>query len=170
MKHYKTILLRLAGRLLAISAGGLAWLSCTTPFAQAVGRLQEGSGQNQSSSSALQWLLPLAIVIIVIVRRVYLASQDAGKVPGISQAYGPAGGAICSKCGRAFARSYWSPNLITGKLCRCPHCGKWSVAPRASQAALAAAEAAHKTPAPGSDTHVRPEEGLRKRIEDSKYE
>ena len=58
-------------------------------------------------------------------------------VPG---QYGLAGGAVCPRCRLPFSRSVMAPNLLVGKLARCPHCGKWSLAPRASRQALEAAE------------------------------
>jgi hypothetical protein len=49
-----------------------------------------------------------------------------------SENYGPAGGSICRNCARPFGRHLWMPNLLVGKLSRCPHCGKWQLARRAS--------------------------------------
>jgi hypothetical protein len=59
-------------------------------------------------------------------------------VPG---QYGMAGGAVCPKCRMPFSRSVLGPNLVVGKLQRCPHCGKFSLVPRASKQALVEAEA-----------------------------
>ena len=55
--------------------------------------------------------------------------------------YGSAGGAVCRRCGFPYPRHFLSPNLLVGKLDRCPHCGKWAIIPRASRAALEEAEA-----------------------------
>ena len=84
--------------------------------------------------------------------------------------YGIAGGAICSKCGRPFARHLFSPNLLVGKLERCPYCGKWSVAPQASRDTLAAAEAAEVQASQPSVPEASPEEKLRRQIEESRYD
>ena len=46
--------------------------------------------------------------------------------------YGPAGGAVCPRCELPFSRSIFSPNLLVGKLVRCPHCGKFSLRAPAS--------------------------------------
>lgn len=54
--------------------------------------------------------------------------------------YGPAGGAVCPRCELPFSRSVFSPNLLLGKLVRCPHCGKVSLLPRASSSQLQEAE------------------------------
>lgn len=58
--------------------------------------------------------------------------------------YGPAGGVVCPRCALPFSRSLLSPNLLVGKLVRCPHCGKVSILPRASSARLQAAENRYK--------------------------
>jgi len=54
--------------------------------------------------------------------------------------YGPAGGAVCPRCDLPFSRLFLSPNLMVGKLVRCPHCGKFSVLAQAAQARLREAE------------------------------
>lgn len=55
--------------------------------------------------------------------------------------YGAAGGAVCPRCQLPYARGFWSPNLVGGRLERCPHCGKWAMARRATATMLQAAEA-----------------------------
>ena len=55
--------------------------------------------------------------------------------------YGILGGTVGPKCGLPFTLKFWGFNWFTGKLQRCPHCGKWSVVRHASPKALAAAEA-----------------------------
>ena len=82
-----------------------------------------------------------------------------------------AGGAICPRCQRPFARGVLSPNLLVGKLERCPFCGKWSVLAARPLAELRAAEAAELASAEGG---ARPdaadeEERLRREIEESRY-
>ncbi|HNT76580.1 MAG TPA: Ig-like domain-containing protein [Anaerolineae bacterium] len=103
----------------------------------------------------------------------FLTSRRRGPAPapGTPRNYGLAGGAICPKCGRPFARHMWAPNLVTGKLERCPYCGKWSIAMRASPDMLAAAEAAELTeageqPAPT----LSEEERLQRELENSRYQ
>jgi hypothetical protein len=83
--------------------------------------------------------------------------------------YGAAGGAVCPRCHLPFGRHLLSPNLMFGKLERCPHCGRIGVVPRASPQALEAAEArwAEKAPVPSA---ALPDEQLRRQIEDSRYE
>lgn len=111
------------------------------------------------------------ILLIVVGRRLLLlkGEKEMGAVDG-QAGYGLAGGAICPGCGRAFARHALSPNLIAGKLSRCPHCGKWSIVSRATPAALVAAEAARQTPAEPAASALSEEERLRRQIEESRYE
>jgi hypothetical protein len=83
--------------------------------------------------------------------------------------YGPAGGVVCPRCQLPFSRSLWSPNLVIGKLVRCPHCGKISIMGRASQQNIQRAEERYlKIDQPKS---IRSDqEDLRKQLEDSRFE
>jgi hypothetical protein len=96
--------------------------------------------------------------------------QQQRMEPGAPRNYGVAGGAVCPKCGRPFARHFASPNLFLGKLERCPYCGKWSVVRAASREALAAAEAAEARAAQPSVPEPSPEEKLRRQIDESRYQ
>lgn len=103
----------------------------------------------------------------------FLSTIRRGKTPTTSspRRYGLAGGAICPKCARPFARHLWAPNLVVGKLERCPHCGKWSIVARASSVALAAAEAAERADAGEQGAPVlSEEERLRRALEASRFE
>lgn len=42
------------------------------------------------------------------------------------------GVAVCKRCGKTFARSFFGMNLVVGKFEPCPHCGKWQITRRAS--------------------------------------
>lgn len=66
-----------------------------------------------------------------------LFSRKKEYVPG---EYGLAGGAVCPRCGLPFSRPYLAPNMLVGKLVRCPHCGKISVLPQSSLSSLQEAE------------------------------
>ena len=63
------------------------------------------------------------------------------------------------------------PNLLVGKLERCPHCGKWAIAGRASPAQLEAAEARYEKDAHQGevdpDQHERRYERM---LDDSRFE
>jgi hypothetical protein len=90
---------------------------------------------------------------------------------GAPRNYGLAGGAICSRCGRPFARHLWAPNMIMGKLERCPYCGKVAIARAASPSELAAAEAAElegvKAPEQATESGA---DQLRHDVEDSRFQ
>ena len=63
--------------------------------------------------------------------------------------------------------------MLTGKLDRCPHCGKWSVVRRATPAELSAAEAAELAAAKAEQAEtpgLSEEERLRQELEDSRYQ
>ena len=83
--------------------------------------------------------------------------------------YGPAGGTICPRCGLPFSRSGLAPNLMVGKLVRCPHCGKVSVLARASATRLEEAERKYSdTQGTASlNTNV---DNRRKLLDESRYE
>ena len=83
--------------------------------------------------------------------------------------YGAAGGAVCPRCHLPFGRHVLSPNLLFGKLERCPHCGRIGVVARAAPEALTAAEARWAEKAPSSPA-APPDEQLRRQIEESRYE
>ena len=91
---------------------------------------------------------------------------------GASRNYGIAGGTICPKCQRPFSRNLLSPNLMIGKLDRCPHCSKWSLVRRASSAQLAAAEAAElEIASDGEQTlTLSDQDRLRRDLDESRYE
>ena len=81
-----------------------------------------------------------------------------------------AGGAICPRCTFPYTRHMFAPNMLVGKLERCPHCGKWAIVPQANAAALQAAE--ERLAAEGEDQieTVSEEEKLRRMIEDSRFD
>ena len=120
----------------------------------AVGTLSDGSelysafvvrnflSTEDANQQVQDFILPLLLVIAAItlfgVGGPLLLGRKRKHTPGV---YGPAGGAVCRKCALPFSRSMLAPNMLVGKLERCPHCGKWAIVPRASAAALAEAEA-----------------------------
>ena len=121
-------------------------------------------------------IIPLAAVVIIAMLaglggQFLLSGRGQQRPePGAPRQYGIEGGAICPRCGRPFARHFLSPNLLLGKLERCPYCGKWSVVPAASREALAAAELAELEASKPSVPTVNPEEKLRRQIEESRYQ
>jgi hypothetical protein len=125
----------------------------------------------ESASVAGRLLIPiLVIAIIATVGSAWLSGRaNRFRTPGEARHYGAAGGAICPKCGRPFALSMFGLNLFTGKLVRCPFCGKWSVVRRARPEALAAAEAAEAADAQPAVRELSEEEKLRRELEESRY-
>ena len=83
--------------------------------------------------------------------------------------YGMAGGAVCPRCGLPFSRFYLSPNMLVGKLVRCPHCGKISVLPQASLSSLKEAESRYMEEE-SPQIISKGEEDIKKMIEDSRFE
>lgn len=92
--------------------------------------------------------------------------------PGTARNYGLLGGAVCPKCARPFALHWWAPNAsFTGKLDRCPHCGKWSLVRRAPLEVLRAAEQAELETAQSTvPEFISSEERLRREIEQSRFQ
>ena len=85
--------------------------------------------------------------------------------------YGAAGGAVCTGCKNPFSRSVLAPNLVVGKLGRCPHCGKWAIVRRASSVELDEAEARWVEEQEQGKREVLDEnERMRRMLEESKYE
>ena len=84
--------------------------------------------------------------------------------------YGMAGGVVCPRCQLSYARNFLAPNLVVGKLLRCPHCGKWAILPRASSVALEAAEKRYATKGVAEMDVSDEDQDYRKLIDDSRYE
>lgn len=102
--------------------------------------------------------------IIPLIRRKSGAEMPIGE-------YSIAGGTVCPRCKLPYSRHTFSPNLMLGKLERCPHCGKWSIRPRASQADLAAAEERLRAKdQEKAQIEVDPEESLRRSLDDSRFD
>jgi hypothetical protein len=131
---------------------------------------------SQGGQSVTKFILPLIIVVVVItllgsVGPALLGRKKLKELPlGAPRQYGSAGGAICPRCKRPFSRNFLSPNMLVGKLERCPFCGKWSILPSASPAALAAAEQAEREMAQQlQQPDIDDQDWLRKEIDDTKY-
>lgn len=115
-------------------------------------------------------ILGIAAVAIALGAVIPALLGKKGKAGPIGE-YSMAGGTVCPRCKFPFSRNTLSPNLVVGKLERCPHCGKWSIRARASQAELATAEerlrsAQDETPTIESD----PQDSLRRALDDSRYD
>lgn len=132
----------------------------------------------QANQSALRIAVPILVVVLgaVLLSALIPILSTRGKMehlpPGTQRSYGAMGGTICPKCGRPFSIQFLGLNLLTGKLNRCPYCGKWSIVRRRSIEVLRAAEQAELDQA-SSETIPSPlseEEKLRREIDNSKYQ
>jgi len=103
----------------------------------------------ESWQKAANIAVPLIVGVIVLVGLGALLPALMGRRSGSFKLgnYGLAGGAVCLNCGFPYPRHFLSPNLLVGKLGRCPHCAKWAIVPRASHAALEEAEARYRADA-----------------------
>lgn len=126
-------------------------------------------------SSALKIAGPLLAIALLASLLSAVIPFIGGKkgASGKRRSYGPAGGAICPKCQLPFSRHFLSPNLLVGKLERCPHCGKWSIVSRAPEQMLRIAEELEDAQAGASGSPTAPdteEERLRRALEESRYQ
>ena len=115
----------------------------------------------------LPFIALVAIISLGSVTLSVLIGRHKEFQPGV---YGIAGGAVCPRCGLPFSRSALAPNLIIGKLQRCPHCGKWSVVPRASKQALHEAEARLERRETQEINEVAEKDDYRKLLDESRFD
>jgi hypothetical protein len=99
----------------------------------------------EARSSALNIVIPIIALVVVFSLLGILGPALLGRRKDSFRLgeYSAAGGAVCSRCSMPFSRHVFSPNLLLGKLERCPHCGKWALVRRASRRELEAAEEAY---------------------------
>ena len=149
----------------------------------AVGYLADGTAVNgqefvrqflsadEAKSSTMKIVVPILIIVgvMTLVGTLGPVLMMRGKEfkPGN---YGAAGGAVCPRCTFPYSRSVIAPNLLVGKLQRCPHCGKWAIVARASQQNLDEAE--KRWYKQGTSSVETPSEGekMRQLLDDSRYE
>lgn len=142
-------------------------------------RSNEISVEFVSAEEGWQAGLRIALPILVVVFGAMLVSFvlmfiSSGKArqtpPGTHRNYGAAGGAICPRCGRPYSRHSFSPNMLFGKLERCPFCGKWAIVRARPLDELRAAEQAEvensEAEAPVQDA----EEHLRQEMDESRFQ
>lgn len=127
--------------------------------------LQREFMSSDQALNAIMWIIgPILLVsVAAAILAIWLnrRAQSQGTVGGLF------GGAICQQCGRPFAIHFFAINLVTARLDRCPHCGKWQMVRRASPEALAAAsEKNTAVSAPPS----APEKSLRNELDDSRFD
>jgi hypothetical protein len=98
---------------------------------------------DEAMQSVQDILIPLLIGVVLLMAIAGVVAKMITKRDAREHKigdYGAAGGAVCRRCGKPFSRHFLSPNLIVGKLERCPHCGAVGVFQRANPAELKAAE------------------------------
>jgi hypothetical protein len=111
-------------------------------------------------------LLAVGLLAVVGAAVPLLFSRQTSFVPG---AYGPAGGAVCRECRLPFSRPFLAPNLLVGKLVRCPHCRKWGLRARASREQLDRAETRYRERTAGSGPLPARDQDFDRVLEDSRY-
>jgi hypothetical protein len=131
-----------------------------------------------SGESAAEGTITLVVTILAVVLGISLIGvvgpmllRKKGKQRPIGE-YSAAGGAICPRCQLPYSRHVLSPNIIVGKLERCPHCGKISVVRRASQENLVQAEKRLRADSQKGiiDFQQDEEESLRRALEESRFD
>lgn len=125
---------------------------------------------NSKTFSLVGPILGITLLVSLIGFLVPMLTGKKGAQRPIGE-YGAAGGTVCPRCGFPFSRSVLSPNLLLGKLERCPHCGKWSIRARASQADLLAAEERLRAAQDeSSQIEIDPADNLKRALDDSRFE
>jgi DNA-directed RNA polymerase subunit RPC12/RpoP len=128
--------------------------------------LSSEQARGETQSLFIPLLIGISVLTVLGVSVPLLINKDKDFVLG---KYGPAGGVVCPRCKLPFSRSLFSPNLLVGKLVRCPHCGKISIQARASQSRLQEAEARFRNK--DKTGIIQHDDGdLHKLIEDSRFE
>jgi hypothetical protein len=125
---------------------------------------------------------PLAVGLVALAglgiaaQLLFMRKGSANTALGAPRRYGLKGGTICPRCGRPYARHFWSLNLLVGALDRCDYCGKVAVVRRYPADVLAAAERAEvealansESSLPAAENAMTEEERMKKLLEDSKY-
>ena len=135
---------------------------------------------NEGWEAGLKILAPMlslvfGVILLMIVGTIFSSGLTGKQLkdlpPGAERKYGLAGGAICPRCRRPFTRHLFAPNLLVGKLERCPYCGKVGVLAARSMTELRAAEAAEVSAAAAAPSNgASPDENLRKELDDSRYQ
>ncbi len=135
--------------------------------------VQEFLSAENAGGKTMELLVPILVIAVVVMGISALLpalSARRGKQQPIGE-YGLAGGTVCPRCQFPFSRNVISPNLLAGKLERCPHCEKWSIRPRAGAAALLAAEERLRAARGEGVAEVGGEEdSLKRALEESRFD
>lgn len=115
----------------------------------------------------------LALVLIWVLFSTLSRGRKKGELPSPGKHdYGVIGGTICPRCAHPFALNLFSPNMLVGKLVRCPNCRRWFIGRRASIEELRDAEEAAWALEHGAPqvSEMKDKEKARKGLDDSKYQ
>jgi hypothetical protein len=129
---------------------------------------------SETGNKTLQIIAPILIVVFgAIILSALISMISWGKTkkqnPTVRGSY-LMGGVICPRCAHPFGLSLLSINLLTGKLVRCPKCGKWSLLRSVSIDKLRAAEEAEMGTAEMSASTASVADKLKKELDDSRYQ
>ncbi|MBT3240108.1 MAG: hypothetical protein HON98_05285 [Chloroflexi bacterium] len=131
------------------------------------------SGED-AMASTLKLIVPILLVVGLFAVGGAVVPALLGKKGGAKPIgeYGIAGGSVCTKCSLPFSRNVLSPNMVAGKLSRCPHCGKWQIARRAFGEALTEAEGRLRADSKEGqmETATSADERLNEMLDDSQFE
>jgi hypothetical protein len=117
--------------------------------------------------------LSLIAVLLSAIIPVILSKKKGALAPGTERNYSVAGGTICSRCNRPFSRHMFAPNMLFGKLERCPHCGKWGIFRAYPMDVLRKAEESELDTGNlkiASKTSIDENDKLRDELDDTKYQ
>lgn len=128
----------------------------------------------EARSATLRLVVPILVIVfgfMLVGLLVPVLFNRGDKARSIGE-YGMAGGAVCPRCTLPYSRHVFAPNLLVGKLGRCPHCGKWAIVPRATPTDLQAAEERLRADNQEGaiDVGETKEEKLRRQLEESRFE
>jgi hypothetical protein len=127
-----------------------------------------------ANTGVVKILLPMFGIIFGIMLLVGLGSAFMGRRKGGFRLgeYGLAGGAICPRCGMPFSRHVLSPNLLIGKIERCPHCKSFVIVRSASPLKLQEAEARLKVDLQQGQFEAEEDEDqrLKRLLDESRFE
>lgn len=131
----------------------------------------------ESRTATLKIIIPVlgSVFFIVIIAGLIpaITSRKKRKIePGVARNYGFAGGTICSKCKHPFALHLFAPNMLIGKLERCPNCGRWGIFRSFFMEKLREAENAEleKNEKLENIYGIDDDEKFRKEIDDSRFQ
>jgi hypothetical protein len=110
--------------------------------------------------------------ILSVLFTVIIPSKQKDLPPGTPRNYGLSGGTICPRCDRPYGRHFFAPNILVGKLDRCPYCSRWSIVRSMPLDILRAAETAELERKDGTPNQpsMNEAEKLQREIEDTRVQ